>query len=138
MQLNPAIETINTDWNVIKQKLIRYAVTNISILLKTSFLYALNIQYRSLKEHILIKNYQRKVKIAKYSRSTYQAIGDTVPVLGALHQVEQEKEETIIEIIAPLNLQDDAIAERVENKKYQSLNNRDLLINPLLLINWRI
>ncbi len=38
-----------------------------------------------------------------------------------LHDELKEKEETIIEIMARLDLQDEAIAKRVESKEYQSL-----------------
>lgn len=87
-------------------------------------------------------------KVAKFSRGALQAIGGAVPfaggvfsaIAGAWSEGEQEKvnrffehwvhmlqdelkekEETIIEIMARLDLQDEAIAERVESKEYQSL-----------------
>lgn len=87
-------------------------------------------------------------KIAKISRGALQAIGGAVPfaggvfsaIAGAWSEGEQEKvnrffehwvrmlqdelkekEETIIEIMARLDLQDEAIAKRVESKEYQSL-----------------
>ena len=87
-------------------------------------------------------------KIAKFSRGALQAVGGAVPIVGGVfsaiagawseeeqekvnrffeHWVRmlqdeiKEKEETIIEIMARLNLQDEAIAERVESKEYQSL-----------------
>ena len=87
-------------------------------------------------------------KIAKYSRGALQAVGGAVPfaggvfsaIAGAWSEGEQdkvnrffehwvrmlqdelkEKEQTIIEIMARLNLQDEAIAERVESREYQSL-----------------
>jgi len=87
-------------------------------------------------------------KVARYSRSALQAIGGAVPfaggvfsaIAGAWSEGEQEKvnrffehwvhmlqdelkekEETIIEIMARLDLQDDAISQRVESQEYQSL-----------------
>ncbi len=87
-------------------------------------------------------------KVAKISRGALQAIGGAVPlaggvlsaIAGAWSEDEQakvnrffehwvrmlkdelkEKEETIIEIMARLDLQDEAIAKRVESKEYQSL-----------------
>jgi len=87
-------------------------------------------------------------KIAKISRGALQAIGGAVPfaggvfsaIAGAWSEGEQEKvnrffehwvrmlqdeikekEETIIEIMARLDLQDEAISARVESKEYQSL-----------------
>ncbi|HCR97515.1 MAG: hypothetical protein ACTH5L_09565 [Halomonas sp.] len=87
-------------------------------------------------------------RVAKYSRGVLQAIGGAVPfaggvfsaIAGAWSEAEQgrvnrffehwvrmlqdelkEKEETIIEIMARLDLQDEAIAKRVESKEYQSL-----------------
>jgi hypothetical protein len=82
-------------------------------------------------------------RVAKYSRGALQAIGGAVPfaggvfsaIAGAWSEAEQdsehwirmlqdelkEKEETIIEIMARLDLQDESIAERVESKGYQSL-----------------
>lgn len=87
-------------------------------------------------------------KIAKISRGALQAVGGAVPfaggflsaIAGAWSEGEQdkvnkffehwvhmlrdelkEKEETIIEIMARLNLQDEKIAQRVESKEYQSL-----------------
>ena len=87
-------------------------------------------------------------KVAKISRGALQAIGGTIPfaggvfsaIAGAWSEGEQdrvnrffehwvrmlqdelkEKEQTIIEIMARLNLQDEAIAARVESKEYQSL-----------------
>jgi len=87
-------------------------------------------------------------KIAKYSRGALQAIGGAIPfaggvfsaVAGAWSEGEQEKvnrffehwvrmlqdelkekEETIMEIMSRLDLQDEAISNRVESKEYQSL-----------------
>jgi len=87
-------------------------------------------------------------KIAKISRGALQAVGGAVPfaggvlsaIAGAWSEGEQEKvnrffehwvrmlqdelkekEETIIEIMARLDLQDEAISKRVESKEYQSL-----------------
>src|SRR3990167_9701963 len=87
-------------------------------------------------------------KIAKYSRGALQAIGGAVPfaggvfsaIAGAWSEGEQEKvnrffehwvrmlrdelkekEETIIEIMARLDLQDETVTERIESKEYQSL-----------------
>ncbi|OUE40927.1 hypothetical protein BZY95_13265 [Billgrantia desiderata SP1] len=87
-------------------------------------------------------------RVAKYSRGALQAIGGAIPfaggvfsaIAGAWSEAEQdrvnrffehwvrmlqdelkEKEETIIEIMARLDLQDESIAERVESKEYQSL-----------------
>lgn len=85
---------------------------------------------------------------AKISRGALQAIGGAVPfaggvlsaIVGAWSEGEQEKvnrffehwvrmledelkekEETIIEIMARLDLQDEVISKRVESKEYQSL-----------------
>jgi len=87
-------------------------------------------------------------KVAKISRGALQVVGGAVPVAGGVlsaiagawsegeqekinrffeHWVRmlqdeiKEKEETIIEIMARLDLQDEAIAKRVESKEYQSL-----------------
>jgi hypothetical protein len=87
-------------------------------------------------------------KIAKISRGALQAVGGSVPfvggvfsaVAGAWSEDEQdkvnrffedwvrmlqdelkEKEETIIEIMARLDLQDEAITKRISSKDYQSL-----------------
>ena len=87
-------------------------------------------------------------KIAKYTRGAMQAIGGAVPfaggvfsaIAGAWSEGEQEKvnrffdhwvhmlqdelkekEQTIIEIMARLDLQDEAIADRIESREYQSL-----------------
>ena len=87
-------------------------------------------------------------KAAKISRGALQVVGGAVPfaggilsaIAGAWSENEQEKvnrffeywvqmlqdelkekEETIIEIMARLDLQDKAISERVESKEYQSL-----------------
>jgi hypothetical protein len=87
-------------------------------------------------------------KIAKYSRGALQAIGGGIPfaggvfsaIAGAWSEGEQEKvnrffehwvrmlqdelkekEDTIIEIMSRIDLQDEAISERVESKEYQSL-----------------
>ncbi|MDP1540220.1 MAG: hypothetical protein Q8L72_06160 [Moraxellaceae bacterium] len=87
-------------------------------------------------------------KIAKYSRGALQAIGGAVPfaggvfsaIAGAWSEGEQEKvnrffehwvrmlrdelkekEETIIEIMARLDLQDETVTKRIESKEYQSL-----------------
>jgi hypothetical protein len=87
-------------------------------------------------------------KVAKISRGALQVVSGAVPfaggilsaIVGAWSEGEQEKvnrffehwvrmlqdeikekEETIIEIMARLDLQDEAIAKRVESKEYQSL-----------------
>jgi hypothetical protein len=87
-------------------------------------------------------------KIAKYTRGALQAIGGVVPFAGGVfsaiagvwsegeqdkvnrffeHWVRMlqdelaEKEQTIIEIMSRLDLQDEAIAGRVESREYQSL-----------------
>lgn len=87
-------------------------------------------------------------KVVKFSRGALQAIGGAVPfaggvfsaIAGAWSEGEQEKvnrffehwvrmlqdeikekEDTIIEIMARLDLQDEAISKRVESKEYQSL-----------------
>lgn len=87
-------------------------------------------------------------KVAKITRGTLQAVAGAVPfaggilsaIAGAWSEGEQdranrffehwirmlqdeikEKEQTIIEIMARLDLQDEAISERVESKEYQSL-----------------
>ena len=87
-------------------------------------------------------------KVAKYSRGALQAIGGAVPfaggvfsaIAGAWSEGEQdkvnrffehwvrmlqdelkEKEQTIIEIMARLDLQDETLAQRIESKEYQSL-----------------
>lgn len=87
-------------------------------------------------------------KVAKISRGALQVIGGAIPFAGGVlsaiagtwsegeqekvnrffeHWVRmlqdeiKEKEETIIEIMARLDLQDEAIAKRVESKEYQSL-----------------
>lgn len=87
-------------------------------------------------------------KVAKISRGALQVVGGAVPfaggvlsaIAGAWSEGEQEKvnrffehwvrmlqdeikekEETIIEIMARLDLQDEAIAKRVESMEYQSL-----------------
>ena len=87
-------------------------------------------------------------KAAKISRGALQVVGGVVPFAGGIlsaiagawseneqekvnrffeHWVQmlqdelKEKEETIIEIMARLDLQDKAISERVESKEYQSL-----------------
>lgn len=87
-------------------------------------------------------------KSAKIARGALQAVGGVVPfaggvlsaIAGAWSEGEQEKvnrffehwvrmlqdelkekEETIIEIMARLDLQDESIAQRVESKEYQSL-----------------
>lgn len=87
-------------------------------------------------------------KVAKISRGTLQLIGGAVPfgggvfsaIAGAWSEAEQErvnrffqywiemlkeelreKERTIVEIMARLDLQDEAIAERVQSKEFQSL-----------------
>lgn len=84
-------------------------------------------------------------KVAKISRGAIQVAGGAIPFAGGLlsaiagawsegeqdkvnrffkHWVQmlqdelKEKENTIIEIMARLDLQDDAIAERVESKEY--------------------
>lgn len=87
-------------------------------------------------------------RVAKISRATLQAIGGAIPlaggvlsaIAGAWSEQEQdrvnrfflqwlemlkdelkEKAETIVEIMARLDLQDEKISERVESKEYQSL-----------------
>lgn len=87
-------------------------------------------------------------KVAKISRGALQAVGGGVPfvggvlsaIAGAWSEGEQdkvnrffehwvrmlqdeikEKEDTIIEIMARLDLQDEAISQRVESREYQSL-----------------
>lgn len=87
-------------------------------------------------------------KVAKISRGALQAIGGAVPIAGGvfsaiagawsegeqdkvnrffedwvrmLQDELKEKEETIIEIMARLDLQDDAISERIASTEYQSL-----------------
>ena len=87
-------------------------------------------------------------KIAKISRGALQVIGGVVPFAGGvlsavagawsegeqekvnrffehwvqmLHDEIKEKEETILDIMARLNLQDEEISKRVESKEYQSL-----------------
>lgn len=87
-------------------------------------------------------------KSAKIARGALQAVGGAVPFVGGvlsaiagawsegeqekvnrffehwvrmLHDELKEKQETIIEIMARLDLQDEAIAQRVESKEYQSL-----------------
>jgi hypothetical protein len=87
-------------------------------------------------------------KAGKVTRGALQAMGGAIPFAGGIlsaiagawseheqervnHFIEQwvrmledeikEKQETIIEIMARLNLQDEAIAKRVESKSYQSL-----------------
>lgn len=94
------------------------------------------------------KELPKSGKIAKISRGAMQAVGGAVPfaggvlsaIAGAWSEGEQEKvnrffkhwiqmlqdelkekEQTIIEIMARLDLQDDATSERVESKEYQSL-----------------
>lgn len=94
------------------------------------------------------ENLPESGKVAKYTRGALQAIGGAVPfaggvfsaIAGAWSEGEQEKvnrffeqwihmlqdelrekEQTIIEIMARLDLQDESIAERVESKEYQSL-----------------
>ncbi len=93
-------------------------------------------------------NYPEGGKVAKLTRGALQAIGGAVPfaggvfsaIAGAWSEGEQEKvnrffehwarmlqdelrekEQTIIEIMARLDLQNEAISERVESKEYQSL-----------------
>jgi len=87
-------------------------------------------------------------KKSKASRGALQVIGGAIPYAGGVfsaiasawseHEQEKanrffehwvqmledelkEKEETIVEIMARIDLQDDAISERVESKSYQSL-----------------
>ena len=87
-------------------------------------------------------------KIAKYSRAALQAVGGAIPfaggvfsaIAGAWSEAEQErvnrffehwvrmlrdelkeKEQTILEIMARLNLEDESIADRVASPEYQSL-----------------
>jgi len=87
-------------------------------------------------------------KVAKISRGALQAVGGAVPfaggvfsaIAGAWSEGEQdkvnrffedwvrmlqdelkEKEETIIEIMARIDLQDEAIIERISSREYQSL-----------------
>ena len=93
-------------------------------------------------------NLPESSNVSKFSRGTMQAIGGALPIAGGLfsaiagawseheqvkvnrlfeHWVRmledeiKEKEETIVEIMARLDLQDEAISERVESKFYQSL-----------------
>ena len=95
-----------------------------------------------------VPNVPKSNKVAKYSRGVLQTVGGAIPfaggvfsaVAGAWSEGEQEKvnrffkhwiqmlqdelkekEQTIIEIMARLDLQDKAISERVESKEYQSL-----------------
>ncbi len=92
--------------------------------------------------------FPKEKRVARYSRGAMQAIGGAVPfaggvfsaIAGAWSETEQdrvnrffehwvrmlqdelkEKEETIIEIMSRLDLQDESIASRVESKAYQSL-----------------
>jgi hypothetical protein len=94
------------------------------------------------------KEPRKSGKISRISRGAMQIAGGAIPlaggvlsaVAGAWSEGEQEKvnrffehwiqmlqdelkekEQTIIEIMARLDLQDDAISERVESKEYQSL-----------------
>ncbi|MCK9294659.1 MAG: hypothetical protein M0P70_06205 [Desulfobulbaceae bacterium] len=94
------------------------------------------------------KELPKSGKVAKITRGALQVVGGAIPfaggvlsaVAGAWSEGEQEKanrffehwiqmlqdelkekEQTIIEIMARLDLQDEAIAERVESKEYQSL-----------------
>jgi len=94
------------------------------------------------------KELPKSGKVAKISRGALQVVGGAVPfaggvlsaVAGAWSEGEQErvnrflkhwiqmlkdelkeKEQTIIEIMARLDLQDEAISKRVESKEYQSL-----------------
>jgi len=94
------------------------------------------------------KELPKSCKVAKISRGALQIAGGAIPfaggalsaVAGAWSEGEQEKvnrffkhwvqmlqdelrekEQTIIEIMARLDLQDEAISERVESKEYQSL-----------------
>lgn len=94
------------------------------------------------------KEIPKSGKVAKITRGALQVVGGAIPfaggvlsaVAGAWSEGEQEKanrffqhwiqmlqdelkekEQTIIEIMARLDLQDEAIAERVESKEYQSL-----------------
>ena len=87
-------------------------------------------------------------KIARISRGALQVVGGAIPFAGGcfsaiagawsegeqekvnrflehwvrmLHDELKEKQETIIEIMARLDLQDEAIAQRVESREYQSL-----------------
>lgn len=87
-------------------------------------------------------------KVAKYARGAMQAVGGAIPfaggvfsaIAGAWSEGEQEKfnrffqhwvhmlqdelkekEETILEIMARLDLQDEEISKRIESKEYQSL-----------------
>ena len=100
------------------------------------------------KSNMESQNLPKSGKIAKISRGALQAVGGVIPfaggvlsaVAGAWSEGEQEKvnrffkhwmqmlqdelkekEQTIIEIMARLNLQDEAISERVESREYQSL-----------------
>ncbi|MBW2663413.1 MAG: hypothetical protein JRD93_15855 [Deltaproteobacteria bacterium] len=99
-------------------------------------------------EKIVDNKLPKSGKVARISRGALQAIGGAVPfaggvlsaVAGAWSEGEQEKvnrffkhwvrmlqdelkekEQTIIEIMARLDLQDEAISSRVESKEYQSL-----------------
>lgn len=94
------------------------------------------------------KELPKSGKVAKISRGALQTVGGAIPFAGGVlsaiagawsegehekvnrffkHWIQmlqdelKEKEQTIIEIMARLNLQDDAISERVESKEYQSL-----------------
>lgn len=100
------------------------------------------------KLNMEVQNLPKGGKVAKISRGALQAVGGAIPfaggvlsaVAGAWSEGEQEKvnrffkhwiqmlqdelkekEQTIIEIMARLDLQDEAISERVESKEYQSL-----------------
>jgi hypothetical protein len=94
------------------------------------------------------KETRKSGKTAKISRGALQIAGGAIPFAGGVlsaaagawsegeqekvnrffkHWIQmlqdelKEKEQTIIEIMARLDLQDDAISERVESKEYQSL-----------------
>ena len=100
------------------------------------------------KDHTAKKDPQKPGKIAKIARGALQVAGGAVPIAGgvlsaiagAWSEAEQdrqnqffehwiqmlkdelkEKEKTIFEIMARLDLQDEEIAKRVESKEYQSL-----------------
>lgn len=99
-------------------------------------------------ENLKELTFPEEKKVAKYTRGAMQAIGGAIPfaggvfsaIAGAWSEGEQEKvnrffghwarmlqdelkekEETIIEIMARLDLQNEEIAKRIESKEYQSL-----------------
>lgn len=95
-----------------------------------------------------IKDFPRSSKVVKFSRGTLQTIGGAIPFVGGvfsaiagtwsegeqdkvnrffeqwvrmLEDELKEKADTIIEIMARLDLQDETISKRVEGKEFQSL-----------------